>query len=241
MNKQEYITDYWKSQSLDYLSSGDKNIFNHCHANRKNRAEISILDGYGFKNKVGDRKLLDLGCGTGRLIAHYYPYFNRVVGTEISPELVDKLYKKYTGNPERKHIHFMALDILDNEFRKKINMQFTHILLFGVTQIILADGALFQALLNIERLLHPDGTLYLKQTTSKADEGIKIDEYSKELKTHWVANYRTAQEIETLCDMAQLKVVESFNAYNKENLKQDFKRVEKWEDTRQMIFIIKRK
>jgi len=72
------------------------------------RREIETLRGFGNTGLA-----LDLGCANGRITSQIAPYFERVVGCDISPQMIEQAKTRCQGNAFQKNMEFVTTDIED--------------------------------------------------------------------------------------------------------------------------------
>ena len=106
----------------------------------------------------GDEVVLDFGCGSGRFSYWIAPKVKKVVGLEITPEMIDLAEKNRTVE----NVEFM---VYDGVHFPSFPYPFDLILSVGVLQI-LAGEALKNALSSLAQYLKRDGRLCLIEQAS---------------------------------------------------------------------------
>ena len=101
-------------------------------------------------------KLLDLGCGTGRLIAHFAPRGFECVGVDLSEEML-KVAAARAENAEAKFIHANLL-----ELEKHVSVGFDYAAcLFSTLGMIRGKSERDEVLQAVHRILKPGGSFVL--------------------------------------------------------------------------------
>lgn len=49
---------------------------------------------------VGRKRMLEIGCGAGRMLVHFAPHFEHVIGVDIAPEMIDRARRRMPANVE---------------------------------------------------------------------------------------------------------------------------------------------
>jgi len=106
----------------------------------------------------GDEIALDFGCGSGRFSYWIAPRVKKVVGLEITPEMIELAEKNRTVN----NVEFMAYDGVHFPV---IPYPFDLVLSVGVLQIMKGES-LKQTLSGLTQYLKKDGRLYLIEQAS---------------------------------------------------------------------------
>jgi len=106
----------------------------------------------------GDELVLDFGCGSGRIAYWIAPRVKKVVGLDISPEMIDVAER----NRSAKNVEFMLYDGIHFPF---FPYPFDLILSVGVLQMIKGE-LLTSTLSSLAQYLKKDGTLYIIEHVS---------------------------------------------------------------------------
>jgi SAM-dependent methyltransferase len=106
----------------------------------------------------GNEVVLDFGCGSGRLSYWIAPFVKKVIGLEISPEMIDLAERNRTA----KNVEFM---LYDGAHFPVIPSPVDLILSVGVLQLI-GRELLINTLSSLAEYLKKDGTLYLIEHVS---------------------------------------------------------------------------
>ena len=237
-SKQDVISDFWINVSKNIFTTDDKyNLTTFVEGKFKHAAEISFIR--DIKVITPDATLLDLACGNGRLCEAFASSVQWVTGTDLCQDFVTYL-NDWKENTSQKNVDFFKLDLLEPDYSVYFKREYSLIFLFGVSQCIVDDESLMKILKNINKILGIGGKLLLKQTTSIMPDDIFVDHFSKELNQRWIANYRTQRTIEKLARVAGLKILSATPVYSEENLGEHYKNVERWDNTRQIVFQIGR-
>jgi 2-polyprenyl-3-methyl-5-hydroxy-6-metoxy-1,4-benzoquinol methylase len=238
INKQEIISDFWINLSKNIFTTDDKyNLTTFVEGKLKHEAELSFINDMNVITP--DATVLDLACGNGRLCEAFSHSVKWMTGSDLCQDFIRYLndWKTRAG---RINVDFVTLDLLESDYFPYFTQQYSLIFLFGVTQCIVDDENIISILKNANKLLKPQGKILLKQTTSIIPEDVSVDHFSAEIKQHWIAKYRTQNTIKKFCHLAGLKVVNATSIYNENNLGEHYKNIERWNNTRQIIFEIEK-
>lgn len=144
-----------KSLNAVLVANDDKN-----HANLyRNYQSLWTLKKYMPLKK--EDTVLEFGCGTGRLIFQLNKYFKKIIGIDISDKMIEvaKILEKEKGC---QNVEFLKstnkIEVENNSINK--------VYVFWVFSLM-SDQAICQTLEEIERILKPDGRLYIFDHTSK--------------------------------------------------------------------------
>ena len=124
----------------------------------------------------GSEVVLDFGCGSGRLSYWIAPLVKKVIGLEISPEMIDMAERNRTS----KNVEFM---LYDGVHFPVFQYSFDLVLSVGVLQLI-REELLKSTLSSLARCLRKDGMGYLIEQVSdnpKVDRP-KVEEYLQAFK-----------------------------------------------------------
>ena len=153
--------DWGRRAHTGFLASG---IDPGDRRGRKNRY-IDLLQKTALEEVLelrGDEAVLDFGCGSGRLSYWIAPRVKKVVGLEVTPEMID-LAKQ---NRSAENVEFMLYD--GNHF-PDMPHPFDLILSVGVLQIMQGEN-LTRAVLALSRYLRPGGRfLMIEQISDKPE------------------------------------------------------------------------
>lgn len=235
-DKQQFVSDLWLDRAKDIYTVDDKfNLTALKEGKRKHDAEVAYLRGLNLIQQ--HTTLLDLACGNGRLAEEFAQDVAWFTGTDLCDDFIIAL-NQWKKEQSQQNIDFFSLDLLSPDYQAILTRQYSLIFLFGLTQIIIADHDLLRILKNTKKLLIPDGHLLIKQTTSIDADDIHVDHFSDELQQRWVAHYRTENTMKALCAQVGLKVLSCDPIYSIESLGEHYRKVERWDNSRQMIFDI---
>lgn len=234
INKQEFISQLWLDRAKQIHTAEDKfNLTTLMEGKHKHDAEVAYLKASHLIHQ--ETTLLDLACGNGRFFDVFGGTVQWMTGTDLCGDFVEFL-NQWKTERHYQNMDFLKLDLLEANFYTRFSRQYSLIFLFGLSQIIIDDDDLAAILMNTKKILAPGGHLLIKQTTSMANDSIHIDHFSQEWQQRWVAHYRTEKNIARLCESVGLKVVKSEPVYTEEKLGEHYKKVERWDNTRQIMF-----
>ena len=212
------------------------NLTAFVHGDLKHKSEVNTINNMSVIKE--DSVILDLACGNGRMCKEFYKYAKYIVGTDICNNFLNYLNIWKVDN-SIENVNFKKIDLLDNNFSTVFKMSFDVVLLIGTTQYIINDNNLYDIFVNIKKLLNENGCIITKQTCSMSSEDLLIDKISDELKERYVAKYRTDHSIKQILQKAGFNNISSQNAYNKEDLGDNYYEIERWKNTKQKFFLIK--
>ncbi|MDO1581017.1 class I SAM-dependent methyltransferase [Rhizobium oryzicola] len=138
-------------------------------------------------------KILDLGCGAGRLATHYAPHGHTYMGIDFSSELIVKGRELHGDNPK---VLFEIAEVPKIDVANlPVQPPFDLIVVTGLL-IYLNDGAVTETLRLLGELAAPTATIYLRESVSDIETRLTLkDFYSEELKEYYNGVYRTRAEL----------------------------------------------
>jgi len=138
-------------------------------------------------------KILELGCGAGRLATFYNNNGNQYLGFDFSEELIARA-KAEIGDDE--NVQFQVVEvprIAVEDF--KLQPPFDFFLITGLF-IYLNDEAVHDTFKMIAKLAAPNATIYVRESLSELDVRLTLKEhFSEELDEVYNAIYRTTAEL----------------------------------------------
>ncbi|MBD8664240.1 class I SAM-dependent methyltransferase [Rhizobium sp. CFBP 8752] len=144
-------------------------------------------------------KVLELGCGAGRLASHYNKDGNVYLGLDFSENLIGIANAAFAGQEK---VRFQVAEI-PWIIQEKLPIQppFDLVIVTGLL-IYLNDEAVAKTFELINSISARNAKLYLRETISIRDDRLTLrDFYSEELKESYSAVYRTRAEIVAHIDM----------------------------------------
>ncbi len=120
-----------------------------------------LIEAWRMMEKRRDRRLLDVGSGTGHWIDFFREVFfvGEAVGVEISSHMVKHLTEKYAGDEA---VRIFEADVADDSFTAgAIGGPVDWISAIGVMFHIVDDARWRRALRNLARVLKPEGLLFV--------------------------------------------------------------------------------
>ena len=129
----EFIPDFWGAKHLfldDYFINGQKNI-----------------------------NLLDLGCGTGKLLEYYNDYIDFYIGVDHSDKMLNQALIKYTN-------HTFINDDISNYQNKEYKFDIITSL-YDTINHLLSKNLWEKLFLNVSEMLHDEGIFIFDICTKK--------------------------------------------------------------------------
>jgi SAM-dependent methyltransferase len=233
-SQQAMISDFWLDLSKHIFTTQDKyNLTTFVEGHAKHLAEVAFINRMDLIK--ADTTILDLACGNGRLCEAFCDAAAWVTGTDLCEDFIAYL-NQWRATTNRKNVDFFKFDLLTSDYLATFERQYSLIFLFGVSQCIIQDEDLLRVLNNVRKILQPNGKILLKQTTSIMAEHVFINNFSEELQQHWIAKYRTEAEMRALSCAAGLEVISAEPIYQEADLGVHYQAVERWDNTRQILF-----
>lgn len=150
---------------------------------------------------AADGRVLDLGCGMGRVLKHIAPYCREAVGLDVSNRMLSLARKHVAGIGNVSLTRGNGAELLmfeDNSFDFCYAIQMFH-------QIEREDTIRY--LVEIERVLKPGGSLYLDFLDLESEQNAKeFKEYALESQVRRISRRRffTEQELRAFARLARL-------------------------------------
>lgn len=118
---------------------------------------------YELIANLPDKSLaIDLGCATGVISFEIAPYFNKVIGYDISPEMIAMARGKTTSSSS--HVEFVELDI-----EEEINLPADSVSLAVMNMGTASDIKDIKGVLQrLKKILHPQGKFFLSFYNSQS-------------------------------------------------------------------------
>lgn len=150
--------------------------------------EREVVDRW-FANLTGASAVLDVGCGAGAWTALFAQRYRRVVGIELSPNMIAAARERLAGSGNVELIEGDAL-------RVPVAGPFDGAFLGGLLMYLNRDDAV--RLLSRLRDLVPDGRIILRESTVRRGVELKTGEYN--------VAYRSPEEYAAIATEAGLRV-----------------------------------
>jgi SAM-dependent methyltransferase len=110
-------------------------------------------------NDLRRDRMLDIGCGMGRMLVHFAPYFERVDGVDIAPEMIEQA--RESGLPANVHVEVSSGADLSQIEDRGLDFVFS----FLVFQHIPEPDVIRAYLKEVGRVLRPSGKAALQFDT----------------------------------------------------------------------------
>lgn len=148
MNKKKDVKNYFKNNANAWISDQyDKQDYSYPVSQNRIRITLDILKKY-FKNS--NIKVLNIGCGNGRLEIELAKLGHKVTSLDVSGEMISFAKKEAVKHNVLSKIEFIEDDIEKVCFDRKFDV----IIALGVYEYLDNGEAFF---LKVKNLLHPNG------------------------------------------------------------------------------------
>jgi SAM-dependent methyltransferase len=112
------------------------------------RSTIACLFRYFSVNKLSDTRIIDYGCGSGRLSVHLAPFVKNIVLADVSKEFLELAKENLRGHH---NVEFVHLDPLNPNLPLEKG-QFTHTISYAALGGGMQQDILEKAILEINRV-----------------------------------------------------------------------------------------
>lgn len=171
---------------------------------RNNHEKLNLLP----KIK-GPSKILELGCGAGRLASFYDNGCNIYLGLDFSEDLIAR------ARGDRSLSDKVMFQIAEIPHIKKGDLQVQppfDIFIITALLIYLNDQAVRDTLAFIASLASPNARIYIRESVSELDERLSlIEHFSDELGEEYSAIYRTTEELREIIERTLISEGFKFN------------------------------
>jgi len=142
-------------------------------------------------------RIFEIGCGAGRLAAHYLAAGHSYVGIDFSESMVDLARKTYAGQKA----YFEVAAVPDVDPTKLPLTPPYQLILVSALCLYLNDSDVTAMLKLIGKCADKPAVVYIRESLSELDRRLTLrDFYSEELKADYNAIYRTVPEFTKLCE-----------------------------------------
>src|SRR5919201_3434483 len=100
---------------------------------------------------IGDARMIEIGCGLGRMLVHFAPHFERVDGVDIAPEMIEGA--RQADLPPNVHLTVTSGSDLAPFAESAFDFAFS----FQVFQHIPDEAVIASYLREFRRVLRPGG------------------------------------------------------------------------------------
>ncbi|WP_338562398.1 class I SAM-dependent methyltransferase [Paraclostridium sordellii] len=226
---------FWNKRAEKY---SEENPYKAVKCNDSNSDYASLLDEYEKEKilpKLGinkNSKVLDIGCGIGRLGEIISPKCNYYLGTDFANDLLDIARERMASKENCEFDVCDFINLCENEIVNQ-NGPFDTVLLAGVAMYI-NDEELKNGLKKILKILDKKATIYICQPIATKSRLTLEEFYSKELNTEYNVIYRTIDEcINIFKDL----IDDGFELVENERFLTEIKQ---YSDTERHYFILRR-
>lgn len=229
------VKSFWNERSNRYT---EENPYQAVKCNDNNKDYVDILDKYEKDiilpkldiNKSS--KVLDIGCGVGRLAEVIIPESNYYLGTDFAESLL-KIAKKrisFVGDYDFEVCEFMQTT--ESEYAKNKG-PFNKVILAGVAMYI-NDKELECCFNNLLNIIDKKATIYISGPIA-TEERLTLEEfYSSALNSEYSVIYRTIDEY---IDVFKVLIDNGFKIVEDKNFLSDKKQ---YAETERHYFILER-
>lgn len=143
-------------------------------------------------------KVIELGCGAGRLASFYGAAGHQYLGLDFSDELIARAEAETAAN---ELLHFQVAEVPYVKVENlKIEPPFDMLVVTGL-MIYLNDEAVLDSFKLLAKLAAPKARIYVRESLSDMDVRLTLKEhFSDELNDVYNAIYRTTAEIKAVID-----------------------------------------
>lgn len=147
---------------------------------------------------LGPSRILEFGCGAGRLAKAYENGGHHYLGLDFSEELIARAKAQ---NWSEGHTHFQVAEVPIIDIDKLPLAPPFDFLIITALLLYLNDDAVRETFSLITRLAAPSARIYLRESLSDLDDRLTLKEhYSEELDEVYNAIYRTPAELKAMMD-----------------------------------------
>lgn len=159
-----------------------------------------------------DRKILDVGCGTGRIALHMASKVDFILGIDFTKELID-IAELEKNKKKIENVKFIQGDSQNFKYNEKFDVA----IICGLFNY-LNDEGFEKTIKNIKNHLKKDGKIIVKEPIGIKKRYCVIEKYAKELKTNYNSIYRSIGEIKKEFEKSgfKTKVSKKFYQHRKE-------------------------
>lgn len=192
---EESIKDFWEARGDKYNKVPFESLSNFEENQQILTERITAEKSLVFSKLLLDKEntVLDLGAGVGQWAFRFAPLVNHIVAVEFAVSQIE-IAKREQNVRKIDNITFIHA----SAERFSSDEQFDIIFISGLI-VYLNEKQLSKLILNVKKMLKPEGTLFLREPSSILEEKYEIiDHYSEALKTNYSATYRTSNDINSL-------------------------------------------
>lgn len=140
-------------------------------------------------------RVLDLGCGTGRMAVFFARYCGKVVGVDFSASLLKIAYKQVKDN-FLYNVILLQQNVLDFYSDTKFDLIF-----IGGVSSFLNDGDVKKLISKARKLLKEGGKLIIRESLCHRKRIDNIGKYSHALEADYNAIYRSIKDFKGIASM----------------------------------------
>lgn len=179
--------EFWNN--IDIKNNSNGTMLTSFKKNYKLQEKQTKLEIKIFKKFINKKmKILDLGCGNGRLSIPISQICKEIICVDSSTMLINDLKKNVKSNNTKLHIQ----DALD--FVEKTKFKYDAIIMSGLLQNF-DDYEFHNFVKNINKICKKNSILLIRVSVAKNERINIVNQFSEALDALYTAYYRTSQEI----------------------------------------------
>lgn len=204
-----HVSEFWKKRANLYEKIPIESIVIFKESKERDDKLKKTIIKYIDKT---DKKVLDVGCGTGRISLYLASYVDFVLGIDYTKKLIN-IAEIEKNKRNIKNVVFKHEDSQTFNYNKKFDV----VIICGLFNY-LNDDAVDKTIKNISKHLKINGKVIVKETIALEKRYYIIEKYSEELKSDYNSIYRTTDELISLFEKNsfKVKICEKFYQHRKE-------------------------
>lgn len=229
------IKEFWNKRAEKY---SDEDPYKSIKCNDKNKHYVDMCDEYEksvilpYLGIDHTTKVLDIGCGVGRLAEEIIPKCNYYLGTDFAENLLEIAKKRIKSSNKCDFTISGFQEISENDVVQQ-NKMFNRVILAGVAMYI-NDEELDKAFEKLLTIVDEHCKIYISDSIATEERLTLKDFYSEEIESEYSVIYRTIDEYLNI-----FKVL--FDAGFRVNKNERFlSNIKRYKETERHYFILER-